>query len=98
MADPYLPPSAPLDPARSRRGPVMPLCPHCGKASVSRGWFARWGGLLGPALFNAVRCGGCRTLFNGRTGVAISGAMLVYQLIALAVCAAIAVAYVSLRR
>jgi hypothetical protein len=30
--------------------------------------FSWWGGLLGPRLLNHVKCAGCRTKYNGKSG------------------------------
>jgi hypothetical protein len=53
--------------------------------------------LVGPALFNVVRCPNCRALYNGRTGSEVTPAMIARQLIALVLIAAAACAYLTLR-
>jgi hypothetical protein len=81
MADPYLPPSAPIDAPL----PVLPKCPKCGNTSSTKVGFTWWGGALGPKLFHVVRCGGCRAQYNGRTSAKLTSTIIVYQLIAVVV-------------
>ncbi len=89
MADPYLPPSAPLD-APLPGLPTLPRCPKCGDTSSTKVGFTWWGGALGPKLFHVVRCGGCRAQYNGRTGGKLTTTIVVYQLVAVAVFGGIA--------
>jgi DNA-directed RNA polymerase subunit RPC12/RpoP len=60
------------------RGPYA-TCPHCGSpGGADRVTFTWWGGLLGPALFNHVRCRRCQNCYNGRTGQPNTTAIAVY--------------------
>jgi len=81
MADPYLPPSSPLDAPL----PAVPKCPKCGNTSASKVGFNWWGGALGPRLFHVVRCDSCRAQYNGKTGGSLTTTIIVYQLVALVV-------------
>ena len=57
-------------------------CPQCGSTSVKKIPFTWWGGALGPALLTHVRCQGCGTQFNGKTGRSNSSAIAVYLVVA----------------
>jgi hypothetical protein len=93
MADPYLPPTAPLDPAL----PAVAKCPKCGGISATKVNFTFWGGALGPRLFHVVRCGGCRSQYNGRTGASLTGVIVLYQVVVIAIAGAGFAAYYALR-
>lgn len=43
-------------------------CPSCGSTSADKVSWTWWGGILGPRIFNHVRCNQCRTAYNGKTG------------------------------
>ena len=98
MADPYKPPSAPLDAPATIDSTGRPRCPKCGEARAQKLSFTFWGGALGPALFNAVRCMNCRTQFNGKTGMPLTRAIIMYQLVGLAVVVVLGLVYFALRR
>jgi hypothetical protein len=93
VADPYLPPSAPIDPAL----PAGAKCPKCGNTSARKVNFTFWGGALGPRLFHVVRCAECRTQYNGRTGGSLTGVIILYQVVVFAIAGALFGAYVALR-
>ena len=73
--DPYRAPSAPL---RPHSDPIA-KCPRCGAQSATKVGFNWWGGALGPRLFHVVKCGGCRTQYNGRTGGKLTMVIIAYQ-------------------
>src|SRR5690349_17157571 len=59
------------DKPRRRRPQPGPYadCPQCGcPGHADRVTFTWWGGLVGPAMFNHVRCRRCDTCYNGKTG------------------------------
>lgn len=63
MAQPVLPYQVPY--------PVQPgqvPCPKCGCLHSKPVTFTWWGGVLGPKLLNHVKCLGCNSAFNGKTG------------------------------
>jgi transposase-like protein len=57
-------------------------CPKCGSTSVKKVPFTWWGGALGPALLTHVKCQGCGTQFNGKTGRSNTSAIAVYIFVA----------------
>lgn len=44
------------------------LCPKCGGAQYNKVTFTWWGGLVGPAVLNHVKCANCGATFNSKTG------------------------------
>src|SRR5262249_47783346 len=54
-------------PRRKRRGSAV-RCYNCGSRRATRVRWTWWGGLVGPAMFNIVRCDRCGTSYNGKTG------------------------------
>jgi transposase-like protein len=57
-------------------------CPTCGSYDVKKVPFAWWGGTLGPALLTHVRCQGCGTQYNGKTGRSNTAAIAVFLIVA----------------
>lgn len=53
-------------------------CPTCGSYDVRKVPFTWWGGALGPALLTHVRCQGCGTQYNGKTGLSNTAAIAVF--------------------
>ena len=98
MADPYKPPSAPLDEQAPAGSPVRPRCPKCGEPRASKVSFSFWGGALGPMLFNAVRCMNCKTQYNAKTGLPLTRAIILYQVIAFAIVGVLTFVYFTVRR
>ena len=86
--NPYQPPSAPLD-----QSGTTGACPKCGNQVATKVGFTWWGGALGPRLFHVVRCTQCRTQYNGKTGASLTKVIILYQVVVLAICAAVGVAY-----
>jgi hypothetical protein len=56
-------------------------CPQCEEQNAEKVGFTWWGGAIGPRLMHHVRCRGCRTQYNGRTGKSNSGAIGVYVVV-----------------
>jgi hypothetical protein len=45
------------------------MCPRCGARETARVWWTPWGGILGPLLFQLVRCRLCSQRFTARRHV-----------------------------
>ena len=58
-----------------------PCCPRCGTAESSPVKFTWWGGILGPKLLSHVRCNGCGSAYNGKTGKPNTAAIVVYSVV-----------------
>lgn len=57
-------------------------CPTCGSYDVKKVPYTWWGGALGPALLTYVRCQGCGTQYNGKTGRSNTAAIAVFLVVA----------------
>jgi transposase-like protein len=77
MENPYQPPQqdAPGS-ALAAEGPGV--CPNCRSGDYTKVGFTWWGGLLGPKLFNHVKCQGCGTTFNSKTGKSNNTGITIY--------------------
>jgi uncharacterized Zn finger protein len=53
-------------------------CPTCGKQDAKKVNYTWWGGVLGPRLFNMVKCNNCGTEFNGKTGKSNRNNIIIY--------------------
>jgi hypothetical protein len=60
-------------------------CPNCGAADASKVSFTWWGGFLGPAIINTVRCNECGTSYNGIHGDYNTTRIVLYTVIPLAI-------------
>jgi hypothetical protein len=49
-------------------------------------------------MFHAVRCARCRRQYNGKTGMPLTTAIILYQVVGLAIVGVLAFAYFALRR
>ncbi len=56
-------------------------CPKCGSTNSKKVGFTWWGGVLGPKLFNHVKCGGCGTCYNGKSGKSNTTAIVIYTVV-----------------
>ena len=56
-------------------------CPKCGSTDAKKVTFTWWGGLLGPKLFNHVKCLDCGTTYNGKTGQSNTRNIVIYTLV-----------------
>ena len=74
---PY-PPQAPWQAARSSE--YVP-CPRCSRPGPEQMKFTWWGGLLGPVLFNHVKCHGCGLTYNGKSGQSNTNNIVIYSVI-----------------
>jgi hypothetical protein len=55
-----------------------PKCKQTGAVPVGLTW---WGGMLGPRLLNHVRCQGCNTTFNGKSGLSNQNRITIYVIV-----------------
>ena len=89
--NPYAQPQVPsLAPPSSWPPPdAVPSAPcyRCGSTYARKIEFTWWGGLLGPRMFNHVKCLQCGQTFNSKTGRSNLKAIVLYQLVTLAVIA-----------
>ena len=60
-------------------------CPKCGTPDPQQVKFTWWGGLLGPKLLSHVKCGGCGTAYNGKSGKSNTQSILIYTLVAVGI-------------
>jgi hypothetical protein len=66
---------------RSRQGDYAD-CPHCGcPGFAERVSFTWWGGLIGPAMLNHVRCKECGACYNGTTGRDNTTGIVIYTVV-----------------
>ncbi len=68
---------------RPRRSGMYADCPNCrAPGDATKVSFTWWGGMLGPAIINCVRCRQCGTQYNGAHGDYNGVRILIYQLVA----------------
>ena len=58
--------------------PTGTVCPRCGCPHSKKVSFTWWGGVLGPRLFNHVKCLACGTGYNGMTGKSNATPITIY--------------------
>ena len=58
-------------------------CPRCGRPDPERVKFTWWGGLLGPRLLSHVKCQGCGTAYNGKSGKDNTNGIIIYSVVAI---------------
>ncbi len=56
-------------------------CPKCGALNAKQLNFTWWGGALGPKLFTHVKCQGCGSKYNGKTGKDNTTNIVIYSVI-----------------
>ena len=71
------------DRPRRRGGGEWAPCPSCGDTDATRVHWTFWGGLIGPAIINVVRCHRCGTNYNGVHGDYNGGRIAIYVVISL---------------
>ncbi len=69
-------------------------CPQCKSQEAREITFTWWGGVLGPKMFNHVKCSQCGTTYNSKTGNSNQQAITIY----VAVTTVIAIAIVLFLR
>lgn len=85
-------------PRRREHGPYAD-CPYCGcPGFAERVSFTWWGGIVGPAMLNHVRCSKCRTCYNGTTGRDNMVGITIYTVVALVLGLGLVVLMVLLAR
>jgi len=95
--NPYQSPLQASQPLRPKApGEQFAPCPQCGGTSAKRISFTLWGGALGPRLLNHVKCLGCGTTYNGKTGQSNSTAIAIYVIVGLAIAVAAVIALRSM--
>jgi bifunctional DNA-binding transcriptional regulator/antitoxin component of YhaV-PrlF toxin-antitoxin module len=65
-------------------------CPQCGSTDPKKVNFTWWGGMLGPRLFQLVKCNACGFSYNGKTGKSNTKAIVLYSLVVVVIVGAIA--------
>lgn len=63
--------------------PQYAPCPKCGNSNAQKVTYTWWGGMLGPRMFNIVKCNNCGTSYNGKTGQGSTTAIVIYTVVAL---------------
>jgi predicted nucleic-acid-binding Zn-ribbon protein len=53
-------------------------CPKCQSQDAKEITFTWWGGILGPKMFNHVKCSQCGTTYNSKTGNSNQQAIILY--------------------
>ncbi len=71
------------DRPRRRRGGEWAPCPKCGYDDATRVRWTIWGGMIGPAIINVVRCHECGTHYNGVHGDTNGGRIAIYIVISI---------------
>lgn len=64
-------------------------CPSCGAADATRVHWTIWGGLIGPAFINTVRCNDCGTNYNGVHGDYNTTRIIIFMVVNFALAAII---------
>ena len=93
-----------MSPAPQSPTPVLPyqtpgvssagvVCPTCRGPQFKPVKFTWWGGVLGPKLFNHVKCLNCGTGFNSKTGKSNNKAIAIYVAVGCAIGLAIFLVY-----
>ena len=70
-------------------------CPRCRGMFVSKVGFTWWGGVLGPKLLSAVRCGQCGNEYNGKTGASLGKGITIYLVVTCVIALVIVAAFFS---
>jgi hypothetical protein len=81
----YPPPGYPPQPQQAGWPPVMnehAPCPMCRRPGPEKVNFTWWGGVLGPRMFSHVKCQGCGTTYNGKTGQSNTTNIVAYSIVA----------------
>ena len=60
-------------------------CPYCSHESADRVKFTPWGGIVGPFVLSLVKCTGCGSQYNGKSGNKVERAIRLYTLVTMAV-------------
>ncbi len=60
-------------------------CPSCGGDDATRVHWTFWGGMIGPAIINVVRCHRCGASYNGVHGDYNGGRIAIYVVISIVI-------------
>jgi hypothetical protein len=60
-------------------------CPSCGQSNASKVGFTWWGGAIGPAMLNHVKCLACGTEYNAKSGQSNTMGIIIYSVVIIAV-------------
>lgn len=60
-------------------------CPTCRRPDAEKVGFTWWGGLIGPKMFTHVKCRGCGTAYNGKTGKSNTTNIVIYSVVLFAI-------------
>jgi hypothetical protein len=82
---------------RNTPTPTYAPCPNCKSVRARIIPFTWWGGVIGPRMLTHVKCLDCGTAFNGKTGRYNTNAIIIYNLVALAVGILLLVLFASFR-
>ena len=58
-------------------------CPGCGNDEAARVHWTFWGGMIGPAIINVVRCHRCGVSYNGVHGDYNGGRIAIYIVVSI---------------
>ena len=64
-------------------------CPSCGQSNADKIGFTWWGGAVGPALLNHVKCLACGTEYNAKSGQSNTTNIIIYSVVAIVLVLAI---------
>jgi uncharacterized protein (DUF983 family) len=80
---------------RSRGAGQWADCPNCGHDEATRVHWTFWGGMIGPAIINTVRCGMCGTNYNGNHGDYNHARIAIYMVVSIVLGLMIAGAFIA---
>jgi len=83
-SNPYASPST-ADANSKLSGEMFAPCPHCQGKQATRIRWTIWGGIVGPKLFTHVKCVGCGSKYNGKTGNSNTIGIVIYICVSVAV-------------
>lgn len=62
-----------------------PKCPQCGRTNTRKLSYIWWGGVLAAKAMSLTRCYDCRCLFNHKTGLPSRKAIIVFNVVSVAI-------------
>jgi hypothetical protein len=60
-------------------------CPSCGQSNADKIGFTWWGGAVGPAILNHVKCLACGTEYNAKSGQSNTTGIIIYSVVAIVI-------------
>jgi transposase-like protein len=73
-------------------------CPKCASEKSEKIGFTWWGGVVGPKIFNHVKCSQCGTTYNSKTGKSNQQAITIYVAVSTIVAIVVVVALTPSRK